>query len=83
MGQHDWVFPVKEAKVQSYMAKAARNVSDHTVVLLCGSNMPCIELQRGHKKTVVNPGRQLYHFLCVLPDPTEAAGYEFTDPKLQ
>ena len=80
-GLLDWVYPVKEGKVQHRVAEVARIPYDHAGLLLHGTSMPCIELQRDPR--IVNSGRKNYKIMCVMPDPTEAAGHELTDPTLK
>ena len=64
------VIPIKGTGTQ--LQRVARNVYDHTGLLLCGAHLPCIGLQRGPR--LVNAGCNLYNFMCsCLKQQTQAA----------
>jgi hypothetical protein len=72
----DWIFPIKYNQTRSYMIETARVVYDHAGFVLCGSEMPLIELKRD--KSLTSQGITCYTFLFVLRylEETEALDFE-------
>ena len=75
----DWVHPVQGDQPDLYKRETTRVVYGHTGMVLCGSEMPQIELRRDTGLT--QRGHQSYSFLYVLPCPDEAENI-FSDPML-
>ena len=61
----DWIYPIKYNETRSYMVETARVVYDHAGFVLCGSEMPLIELRRD--KSLTNQGITCYMFLFFQP----------------
>ena len=62
------------------MVETARVVYDHVGFVLCGSQMPLIELRRD--KSLTSQGYTCFSFLFVLPTPEESESLDFEEQAL-
>ena len=75
----DWVYLVHGDQLDLYKRETTRVVYDRNGMVLCGSEMPQIELRRD--KGLSQRSHQSYNFLFVLPSPNEVED-TFSDPML-